>query len=73
MDSKVGIVRRALQLDAPIHLTWSYYQGENEPCGLCDSCRIHKHALIDAGQPDLATLVGRELYKQENRCTTPVS
>lgn len=73
MDSKVDIVRRALQLGVPIHLTWSCYQGENEPCGLCDSCRIRDRALIDAGRPDLATLVGRELYEQENRCATPVS
>lgn len=73
MDSKVDIVHRALQLGVPIHLTWSCYQGEDEPCGLCDSCRIRDRALIDAGRPDLATLVGRELYEQENRCATPVS
>jgi len=73
MDSKVDIVHRALQLDVPIHLTWSCYQGEDETCGLCDSCRIRDRALIDAGRLDLATLVGRELYEQENRCPTPVS
>lgn len=73
MDSKVDIVHRAVQLDVPIHLTWSCYQGEDESCGLCDSCRIRDRALIDAGRPDLATLVGRELYEQENRCSTPVS
>lgn len=73
MDSKVDIVRRALQLKVPIHLTWSCYQGEDEPCGLCDSCRIRDRALIDAGRPDLATLVGQELYKQESLCAAPVS
>lgn len=66
MDSKVDIVRRALQLGVPIALTWSCYQGQAEPCGLCDSCRIRDQALIDAGRPDLATLVGRELYEQES-------
>lgn len=71
MDSKVDIVRRALQLEVPIHLTWSCYQGEDEPCGLCDSCRIRDRALIDAGISDLATSVGRELYEQESlRATT---
>jgi len=64
-DSKVDIVRRALQLKVPIHLTWSCYQGEDEPCGLCDSCRIRDRALIDAGRTDLATLVGQEIYKEE--------
>ncbi|UIE38916.1 7-cyano-7-deazaguanine synthase QueC [Leptodesmis sichuanensis] len=73
MDSKVDIVRRALQLGVPIALTWSCYQGQAEPCGLCDSCRIRDQALIDAGRPDLATLVGRELYDQEAQCLIPVS
>ena len=72
MDSKVDIVRRALSLGVPIHLTWSCYQGEEEPCGLCDSCRIRDRALIDAGKPDLATSVGRELYEQERLDPTPL-
>lgn len=73
MDSKVDIVHRALRLEVPIHLTWSCYQGEDTPCGLCDSCRIRDHALIEAGRSDLATLVGQQLYKQESQCATPVS
>lgn len=62
MDSKADIVRRALQLGVPISLTWSCYQGEEEPCGLCDSCRIRDRALIDAGRPGLATAIGQKLY-----------
>ncbi|MCY6493398.1 7-cyano-7-deazaguanine synthase QueC [Leptolyngbya sp. GGD] len=73
MDSKVDIVNRALRLGVPIHLTWSCYQGEDEACGLCDSCRIRDRALIDAGRSDLATLVGQDLYDQENRCAILVS
>lgn len=63
MDSKVDIVKRALQLNVPIALTYSCYQGEAEPCGVCDSCRIRDRALIDAGQADLATAQGREFYQ----------
>ena len=52
-DSKVDIVRRALELNVPIADTWSCYQGGETPCGLCDSCRIRDRALIDAGRIDL--------------------
>ncbi|MBF2090587.1 MAG: 7-cyano-7-deazaguanine synthase QueC [Synechococcales cyanobacterium K44_A2020_017] len=58
-DSKVDIVRRALALGVPIDQTWSCYEGGEQPCGLCDSCRIRDRALIDAGRPDLASAVGR--------------
>jgi 7-cyano-7-deazaguanine synthase len=60
LDSKVDIVHRALRLGVPIDLTWSCYQGGEQPCGVCDSCRIRDRALIDAGRADLATLKGRE-------------
>ena len=61
-DSKVDIVQRALRLGVPIEDTWSCYSGEAEPCGCCDSCRIRDRALIEAGQPQLATSIGRERY-----------
>lgn len=54
-DSKVDIVRRALELNVPIADTWSCYQGEDTPCGVCDSCRIRDRALIEAGRADLAS------------------
>ncbi len=58
-DSKVDIVHRALQLEVPIALTWSCYQGGDRPCGVCDSCRIRDRALIEAGRADLATPAGQ--------------
>ncbi|MCA1903592.1 MAG: 7-cyano-7-deazaguanine synthase QueC [Cyanobacteria bacterium KgW148] len=48
-DRKVDIVRRAMALGVPIELTWSCYQGGEEPCGVCDSCRIRNQALQEAG------------------------
>ena len=54
-DSKVDIVRRALSLGVPIEDTWSCYQGGEQPCGLCDSCRIRDQALIEAGRSDLVS------------------
>ena len=54
-DSKLDIVRRALELNVPIADTWSCYQGGAIPCGLCDSCRIRDRALIEAGRSDLTS------------------
>ena len=54
-DSKVDIVRRALDLNVPIADTWSCYQGEETPCGVCDSCRIRDRALIEARREDLTS------------------
>lgn len=45
--SKVDIVRKALELGVPIEQTWSCYQGGEEPCGVCDSCRIRDKALLE--------------------------
>lgn len=59
MDSKVDIVRRAIQLGVPIEQTWSCYAGGDVPCGRCDSCRIRDRALIEAGYPEMATPSGR--------------
>ncbi len=64
-DSKVNIVHRALQLGVPIELTWSCYQGGENPCGVCDSCRIRDRALIEAGCRDLATPAGQVFYKSD--------
>ena len=46
---KVTIVRQALRLELPIADTWSCYAGGEEPCGVCDSCRIRQAALVAAG------------------------
>ncbi|MDX2229117.1 MAG: 7-cyano-7-deazaguanine synthase QueC [Leptolyngbyaceae cyanobacterium bins.349] len=54
-NSKTEIVERALALRVPIQETWSCYQGNEVPCGLCDSCRIRDAALTAAGRVDLAS------------------
>ena len=62
--SKIDIVHQAIALGVPIAQTWSCYQGDSEPCGLCDSCRLRDQALIAAGYPELATQVGIKLNKE---------
>ena len=38
--SKAEIVKLGIKLNAPLHLTWSCYQNEDEACGVCDSCAL---------------------------------
>jgi len=49
---KSEIVRRGIELGAPLHLTWSCYQFEEEACGACHSCRLRLQAFAGAGVPD---------------------
>ena len=49
---KNEIIRRGIELGAPLHLTWSCYQSEDIACGACDSCRLRLRAFAEAGVPD---------------------
>jgi len=49
---KSDIIRRGIELGAPLHLTWSCYQGEQEACGACDSCLLRLRAFAEAGVTD---------------------
>jgi 7-cyano-7-deazaguanine synthase len=49
---KKEIVLLGLELNAPLHLTWSCYQREDLACGLCDSCALRLRAFRAAGVAD---------------------
>jgi 7-cyano-7-deazaguanine synthase len=49
---KSEIVRRGLELGAPLERTWSCYQFESEACGICDSCQLRLRAFTEAGVAD---------------------
>ncbi len=52
---KSEIVRRGLELDAPLSLTWSCYVAEDAACGRCDSCALRLRAFREAGVRDPVT------------------
>lgn len=49
---KSEIIQRGIKLGAPLHLTWSCYQGEEDACGVCDSCLLRLRAFAEAGVRD---------------------
>ena len=50
--SKAEIVRKGIDLDAPLHLTWSCYRSEDLACGTCDSCALRLRGFERAGVED---------------------
>ncbi|KKM77770.1 hypothetical protein LCGC14_1366690 [marine sediment metagenome] len=49
---KDDIIKLAVVLGAPLHLTYSCYSGGLFPCGKCDTCIIRIKAFKDAGYID---------------------
>ncbi len=49
---KEAIVRRGLELQAPLHLTWSCYTGSDTACGACESCLLRLRGFARAGVED---------------------
>jgi 7-cyano-7-deazaguanine synthase len=50
--TKAEIAQKGVELGAPLHLSWSCYQGETEACGVCESCRLRLRGFEQAGLKD---------------------
>ncbi|MBX3245437.1 MAG: 7-cyano-7-deazaguanine synthase QueC [Acidobacteria bacterium] len=50
--SKAEIVKKGIELNAPLHLTWSCYRSEDLACGTCDSCALRLRGFAQAGLTD---------------------
>lgn len=52
--NKEAVVKLGLKLKAPYNVTWSCYEGNDKPCGLCGTCRDRKEAFRKNGVADPA-------------------
>lgn len=50
--SKAEIVKKGIELCAPLRLTWSCYRSEDLACGTCDSCALRLRGFEQAGIED---------------------
>ena len=50
--SKAAIVQKGIELNSPLHLSWSCYQSEDFACGTCDSCALRLRGFARAGVVD---------------------
>lgn len=50
--TKAEIVKKGLELNAPIHLSWSCYRSEDLACGTCDSCALRLRGFEQANLTD---------------------
>jgi 7-cyano-7-deazaguanine synthase len=50
--SKSEIVKKGVELNAPLQLTWSCYRNEDLACGTCDSCALRLRGFERAGVKD---------------------
>ena len=50
--SKAEIVKKSVELGAPLHLSWSCYRSEDVACGTCDSCALRLRGFANANVKD---------------------
>jgi len=61
--TKSEIVLKGMELNAPLHLTWSCYQDEEEACGICDSCALRLRGFQNAGVEDPIKYSAKTIHK----------
>jgi len=49
---KSEIVKRGVELGAPLRMTWSCYQNSEKACGRCESCALRLKGFKEAGVKD---------------------
>ena len=49
---KAEIVKKGIEIGAPLHLSWSCYQKSDTACGRCESCALRLKGFREAGIED---------------------
>ncbi len=60
--SKAEIVKKGIELGAPLELSWSCYRSEDVACGTCDSCALRLRGFANAGLEDPIPYATRPQY-----------
>jgi len=58
--NKSEIVKKGIELAAPLHLTWSCYENNDKACGRCQSCILRLKAFKDAGVEDKISYLSKQ-------------
>lgn len=61
--TKEEIVFKGIELNAPLHLSWSCYKNSNYACGVCDSCALRLRGFQKAGIKDPVKYKVKPNYK----------
>jgi 7-cyano-7-deazaguanine synthase len=59
---KEEIVKKALELNAPLEFSWSCYERNDKACGVCDSCALRLRGFEKAHVADPIEYVVRPSY-----------
>lgn len=61
---KSDIVKKGIELGAPLHLTWSCYVNTEKACGECESCRLRLKGFNEAGIEDPIPYLRRMIFNE---------
>lgn len=50
---KSSIIKKAIEINAPLEMLWSCYEDKEKHCGACPSCKFLKQALLENNKQDL--------------------
>jgi 7-cyano-7-deazaguanine synthase len=60
--TKKEIIKLGIELNAPLHLTWSCYKNEVKACGVCDSCALRLRGFKTVGVEDPISYIEKPDY-----------